>query len=779
MGFTQDFFTSRRNYSDGSTRVGQPGRIWYDSDTGSFRVGDGVNVGGSAIGASQIYTSGVGLSVNQHTGNITVISNATHLAIPDTIVARDSTNATVLDRLTSNVVIVTGNLTVLGNSRFVDQQLLSITNKALILANTTPAPSNFAANGGGIILLGTTNHTILWDEVTSTWESSENWSLIAGRYYAIDHVPVLTVNSVLGASTTANIALSANIIRVGAVTGNTTIRGNLQVDGNLTVTGSFPIRRDYDYLNFDATLPNPAYLEGRLFYDNTEKCLSYYADATDLTVNLGQETVFRARNQSGVTLYSGNVVYISGATGNLPTITRARADNIATAQAVGVVTTTIANNGFGYVTLNGVVHDVDTSGMNAGDPIYLSPTVAGAFVTTRPIHPNYEVQIGYVTRVNPSNGHFAIHIRNNAFSQLMVNGETNLEANLVVDKNITVSNSVVISNTLRASGATTLLSTLTAGASTLANLVVTNHGGIDGDFRVTGSTRLVGTTSMIGLVTANTVSAGNTTIGNLSVTGTSDFAGNITTGNITSLSLTTTDYVQVGTTLAVTGNVAVATNRFTVDAISGNIAAAGKATIGGNIDLPGTVTIGPVSNDLRIGHTIGTTRVRNNLEVDGDVMIDGGYLNASTIAFNLLNSTSTIISAFGSATSLTLAAPTGKTTIRNYVNFLANIDVDGNINIDGDELTVSAATFKLANSTVNSIDAFGSAQVINMGAAGFNGQLTVRNDRVTMAGSLAVNGGELLSTRPTFNMLQLMLVMYLELVLPMYSITCTFKVTCL
>lgn len=753
MGFTQDFFTSRRNYSDGSTRVGQEGRIWYDSDTGSFRVGDGVSAGGSAIGTSQLYTAGIGLSVNQHTGNVTITSNATPLAIPNTIVSRDGNNSSYFQVLTSNILLVTGNLTVLGNSRFVDQQLLSITNKNLILANTSPAPSNFAANGGGLILLGTTNHTILWDEVTSTWESSENWSLIAGRYYAIDHVPVLTVNSVLSNASVANIAFTANTVRIGATTSNTIVQGNLQVDGNLTVTGSFPINRDYDYLNFDTTLANPAYLEGRLFYDNAEKCLSYYADATDFTLNIGQETVFRARNQSGVTLYSGNVVYITGATGNSPTIARARADNLATAQAVGVVTTLIPNNGFGYVTLNGVIHDVDTSGFSAGSPIYLSPTTAGEFVATRPNHPNYEVQIGFITRSNPSNGHFAIHLRNNSFSQLMVNGTANFETNVVIDQNLTVSNSVFISNTLRATGATTLLSTLAAGATVLSNLAVSNNGGIDGSFRVTGPTILNGTTSMVGIVSANTVLAGDTTLGNLIVPGTSTFTGNVNATTINTANINTTGNIVIGGALAVTNNLAVATNRFTVDSVSGDISVLGQATIGGNINLPNIVTVGPTSSDLRIGHVIGTTRVRNNLEVDGDIMIDGGYLNASTVAFNLLNSTTTIISAFHSATTLSLGALTGLTNIRNNVEVGGNLDINGNLNVDGSQLSVSSSSFKLANTVASTIDAFGSAQTINMGANGGFGQMRIRNDLVVLDGNLAVNSGLLSTTKTTFDLL--------------------------
>jgi hypothetical protein len=49
MPFTQDLFTGRRNYGDGSTRIGQLDRIWYDKVTHTLRIGDGSTPGGLII----------------------------------------------------------------------------------------------------------------------------------------------------------------------------------------------------------------------------------------------------------------------------------------------------------------------------------------------------------------------------------------------------------------------------------------------------------------------------------------------------------------------------------------------------------------------------------------------------------------------------------------------------------------------------------------------------------------------------------------------------------
>jgi len=49
MPFTQDLYTGRRNYGDGSTRIGQLDRIWYDKGTHTLRIGDGSTPGGIII----------------------------------------------------------------------------------------------------------------------------------------------------------------------------------------------------------------------------------------------------------------------------------------------------------------------------------------------------------------------------------------------------------------------------------------------------------------------------------------------------------------------------------------------------------------------------------------------------------------------------------------------------------------------------------------------------------------------------------------------------------
>lgn len=55
--FVQELFTSRKNYGDGDTRVGQAGRLWYESETNSIRVSDGIRPGGRVIAGGVYYDS--------------------------------------------------------------------------------------------------------------------------------------------------------------------------------------------------------------------------------------------------------------------------------------------------------------------------------------------------------------------------------------------------------------------------------------------------------------------------------------------------------------------------------------------------------------------------------------------------------------------------------------------------------------------------------------------------------------------------------------------------
>jgi hypothetical protein len=99
--------------------------------------------------------------------------------------------------ITSQTVVggdltINGNLTVKGDNLSVNVSTLQVEDKNIELGISNGTPLVDAdASGGGIILKGTTDHTILWSNSKKAWISSENLDLNVDKYFSIDGVPLL------------------------------------------------------------------------------------------------------------------------------------------------------------------------------------------------------------------------------------------------------------------------------------------------------------------------------------------------------------------------------------------------------------------------------------------------------------------------------------------------------------------------------------------------------------------------------------------------------------
>ena len=123
--------------------------------------------------------------------------------------------------------------------------------------------------------------------------------------------------------------------------------------------------------------------------------------------------VREVRNTTGATLTKGTIVYISGATGNKPTVSKAIATGDSTsAQTFGMCQANIANNSNGYVVCVGDITGLDTSALTEGAQLYLSSTTAGTYTTTKQLAPAHLVYIGIVTRAHPTLGQIEVKIQN-------------------------------------------------------------------------------------------------------------------------------------------------------------------------------------------------------------------------------------------------------------------------------------------------------------------------------------------------------------------------------
>lgn len=217
--------------------------------------------------------------------------------------------------------------------------------------------------------------------------------------------------------------------------------------------------------------------------------VSQVGTAVDLAVSAASPAstlLLQVRNNSGATLTKGTVVYINGAVGQLPTVAKALATSDATsAQTQGLITSDISNNSNGYVTIVGLVTDIDTSAYSDGQQLYLSGTTAGAMTATKPYAPIHLVYVGVVTHAHPTQGKIQVKVQNgyeldelhNVAAQSPVNGQTivyNSSTNLW-EKN-TVSLTAGVNGTLPIANGGTGQTTATAAFNALAPSQASNAG---------------------------------------------------------------------------------------------------------------------------------------------------------------------------------------------------------------------------------------------------------------------------------------------------------------
>lgn len=138
--------------------------------------------------------------------------------------------------------------------------------------------------------------------------------------------------------------------------------------------------------------------------------------AVDLSVATAASTtnvLVQVRNTTGVTLTKGTAVYISGATGQIPTVSKALADSDATsAQTLGLMTADLANNSNGYVTAVGIISNINTSAYTDGAQLYLSGTTAGTLTATKPHAPTHLVYIAVVEHAHVTQGKLFVKVQN-------------------------------------------------------------------------------------------------------------------------------------------------------------------------------------------------------------------------------------------------------------------------------------------------------------------------------------------------------------------------------
>ncbi len=183
---------------------------------------------------------------------------------------------------------------------------------------------------------------------------------------------------------------------------------NLNTSGSLVSIDSITYP---DYIVFDTTPETSSASVGTLSWDSGESSLSVQLDG-ELNVGIGQEIIILANNGEATTLNKGEVVRLSGASGQRPQVTRAyNLNDNGSALTIGIVAENIAAGAEGFVVTQGIVKNINTNAFNEGDILYLSAS-AGILTTIKPQAPNHYVFVGVVLKKNAASGRIYVKPQN-------------------------------------------------------------------------------------------------------------------------------------------------------------------------------------------------------------------------------------------------------------------------------------------------------------------------------------------------------------------------------
>ena len=145
---------------------------------------------------------------------------------------------------------------------------------------------------------------------------------------------------------------------------------------------------------------------------------------------ISQEVV----NNTGGTLYKGQVVYANGAVGASGQLRVGLSSNSAestSSKTFGIMEDTVADGAIGTVITEGLIEGIDTSSANPGDPVWLGSTPGSVIygLTNKPHAPQHLVFIGIVTRAQQNTGSIFVKVQNgfelDELHDVYINGKQN------------------------------------------------------------------------------------------------------------------------------------------------------------------------------------------------------------------------------------------------------------------------------------------------------------------------------------------------------------------
>lgn len=118
--------------------------------------------------------------------------------------------------------------------------------------------------------------------------------------------------------------------------------------------------------------------------------------------------------KAGSAINKGQAVYVSSSDGTNMIVDKAsNASEATSSKTLGLLESTVSNNGFTNVITEGLLAGLNTNGASAGDPVWLGTNGNLIYgLINKPTAPAHLVFIGVVTRANANNGEIFVKVQN-------------------------------------------------------------------------------------------------------------------------------------------------------------------------------------------------------------------------------------------------------------------------------------------------------------------------------------------------------------------------------
>ena len=175
---------------------------------------DALTINGTTLAETISDTVGAMVSSNTETGiSVTYDDNDNTLDFAIGTLNQDTTGSagSLAAGATGVDLTLSGDLTVNGTTTTINSTTVSVDDKNIELGSTS-SPSDTSADGGGITLKGTSDHTFNWVNSTDAWTSSEHLDLASGKGY------MLNGTTVLSGTTLGSTIVTSSLTALGTIT---------------------------------------------------------------------------------------------------------------------------------------------------------------------------------------------------------------------------------------------------------------------------------------------------------------------------------------------------------------------------------------------------------------------------------------------------------------------------------------------------------------------------------------------------------------------------------